>query len=273
MNHHIIKKIVAEVFTKVKPISNSQTQHALSKEIEVSSHPKHRISYKTAARAHQKYIEHKKGIGKPTDDTLDNFCVFLDYDNYKDYLKKNGLDTLQPITPDPPAQEDENDVDPLTYKSTTSIRHLNQNAIYNHKKWIWLTATLLLLILMTVYHKHLNIKKSIPIAACMAWTVDHYEEIDCNLSSHPTLRTIVEPLDVNRMKTMRKIEVTPSYSFFSEETGMPLIWYYKTKKGEIEYYSSPGLHPLNGETLKKITPFIVKKYVPIHDFKPASFFL
>ena len=51
----------------------------------------------------------------------------------------------------------------------------------------------------------------------------------------------------------------------------PNDWYYKNDQGEIEYYTSAGLHPVNGETLKAITEYIIEKYVPIHQNKPSSF--
>ncbi|KAA1247250.1 hypothetical protein [Aquimarina sp. RZ0] len=51
----------------------------------------------------------------------------------------------------------------------------------------------------------------------------------------------------------------------------PRVWYYKNKKDEIEYFTSSGIHPVNGETLKKITPYIIETYVPKHTFKPNSF--
>ncbi len=59
--------------------------------------------------------------------------------------------------------------------------------------------------------------------------------------------------------------------FFVEGTERPLIWYYKTKEEEIEYFTSPGLHPTTGETLRKITPYIIQTYVPKHIDRKSSF--
>ena len=48
------------------------------------------------------------------------------------------------------------------------------------------------------------------------------------------------------------------------DTNKPLIWYYKNSNGEIEYFTAPSLHPINGEMLHKITPLTIQNYRPIH---------
>ncbi|WP_419213634.1 hypothetical protein ACNR9Q_05605 [Maribacter sp. X9] len=105
---------------------------------------------------------------------------------------------------------------------------------------------------------------------CMTWSDSLYVAISCNeypLSKHGTQ---VKPLDPMELKNMRKVEVNASYQFFNEE-GKPMIWYYKNKEGEIEYFTAPGLHPRNGETLRKITPYIIETYVPNHMDRKNSF--
>ena len=93
-----------------------------------------------------------------------------------------------------------------------------------------------------------------------------YEEIACAKK----YSAIVEPLDPIKLTNFKKVEVTVAYTFFTEN-GKPLIWYYKNREGEIEYFTAPGLHPVNGKTLRKITEGIIKKYVPLHSNKTTSF--
>jgi hypothetical protein len=41
-----------------------------------------------------------------------------------------------------------------------------------------------------------------------------------------------------------------------------MVWYGKEPiTGKYEYFSQPGLHPITGKTLKKISPYIIKKYI------------
>jgi len=78
------------------------------------------------------------------------------------------------------------------------------------------------------------------------------------------------PLDEVRLQTFKKVKVNISCNFFDETTGNPIKWYYKSGTN-IEFYTGPGLHPVNGKTLKAITEHIVDKYVPIHTYDESSF--
>lgn len=98
---------------------------------------------------------------------------------------------------------------------------------------------------------------------CMTWADSLYVTVSCDTSPFSKYGTDVKPLDRNELKNMRKVEVNAAYPFFADD-GSPLIWYYKNKEGEHEYFTAPGLHPVTGETLRKITPYIIQTYVPIH---------
>ena len=53
---------------------------------------------------------------------------------------------------------------------------------------------------------------------------------------------------------MRKVPVDAAYHFFSEDNAH-------------EFFTSTALHPVTGETLRKITPYIIQTYVPLHMYK------
>ncbi|NDV16529.1 hypothetical protein GO009_10870 [Muricauda sp. TY007] len=106
---------------------------------------------------------------------------------------------------------------------------------------------------------------------CMAWADTLYVEVSCATKPYSKYGTSVEPLDKMKLENFKKVEVDMATQFFAEKTNKPLIWYYKNKNGEIEYYTAPGLHPINGETLRKITPYIIQTYVPVHRYKKESF--
>lgn len=103
-------------------------------------------------------------------------------------------------------------------------------------------------------------------ADCMVWKKDHFEKIDCSVS----YKEKVVPFNAVRLKNFKKVAVNLSTKFFNEENNNPLIWYYKSGD-KVEFYSAPGLHPINGKTLKAITPYMIDKHIPIHSFVPSSF--
>ncbi|AZQ59783.1 hypothetical protein EJ994_13615 [Maribacter sp. MJ134] len=105
---------------------------------------------------------------------------------------------------------------------------------------------------------------------CMTWADSLYVVVSCDKSPLSKYGTQVKPLDKRELKNMRRVEVTAAYDFFTV-TGKPRIWYYKNDEDLYEYFTAPGLHPINGETLKKITPYIIHKYVPVHTNKKSSF--
>lgn len=98
---------------------------------------------------------------------------------------------------------------------------------------------------------------------CMTWVDTVYVQVSCNTRPNHKKKNRVEPLDPVKLENFKKTKVYVGFDFFDEE-GNPLIWYYKSKEGELEYYTAPGLHPIHGETLRKITPYIIDKYVPLY---------
>ncbi len=107
---------------------------------------------------------------------------------------------------------------------------------------------------------------------CMAWVETSYKEISCDLEFHPDSGAKTELYNAKRFKSFKKVEVSASYDFFIDNnTKKPRIWYYKNHNDEMEYFTYSGVHPTNGETLKKITPHIIDRYVPKHIYKPNSF--
>ncbi|GAA3644476.1 hypothetical protein [Flavivirga jejuensis] len=106
---------------------------------------------------------------------------------------------------------------------------------------------------------------------CMVWVKNQYEKVSCNLTLHKKYSTKIEPYDSKLIANFKKVEVTMKTDFFAEGTNKPLIWYTKNKDGKIEYFTSPGLHPITGKTLDEITPYIIQKYVPLHSGNINSF--
>jgi hypothetical protein len=93
---------------------------------------------------------------------------------------------------------------------------------------------------------------------CMQWSDDHYELVDCELSTnHLVNSNTIKPLDKNLID-LKKIHVCDTTAFF--KNGEAIIWYAKTENG-IEFFNTHGRHPENDNALKPVTHYILNKYV------------
>lgn len=253
MSERIVKGIVKEIFEKAKTESTSNSRYGLSRHIS----DKANLSSRTLERAYSRYIKGDEKVGKPIEDSINFFCKYLGYDNYEDYLNKNSIpDLLEPVL------EGEKVIPEDGVKGVKKHRKLiitisiafGMVAIFGvNKNWSTVTG------MISLDQK------------CMVWNKTKYEIISCDSGSYSKYASKVEPLDAVKLSNFKKVKVTMATLFFSEVTDQPLIWYYKNKRGKIEYYTAPGLHPINGTTLKKITEGIIEKYVPLHSNNHSSF--
>ena len=232
MDEKYIAEIVRKVFEKAKTEHASHSRFALSSHI--SDHSD--LSSKTLERAYDRYINKKKKYGAPQAESVDLCCKYLGYDNYADYIKKRK-----------------------TVPAT---------------KWtipILVVVSLVLAIVMGIrYGNNTNPTGEKAENQCMAWADSLYVEVPCTSKPYSSFGTKVEPMDITKLKHFKKVEVNMATQFFSEDD-KPLLWYHKNKEGEIEYFTAPGLHPTNDKTLRKITPYIIQTYVPVHSYKKESF--
>lgn len=127
------------------------------------------------------------------------------------------------------------------------------------------------MLIMVIQKWPMNILKNSPNGVeCMTWADSLYVPVSCNTGPYSKYHTPVEPMDKNKLENLKKVEVNMATTFFAED-GKPMIWYFKNRDGEMEFFTAPGLHPTTGETLKKITPYIIETYVPVHINRKSSF--
>ena len=190
--------------------------------------------------------------------------MYLGYQDYAEYVKKIKAKKLD-VGPLHTNLKDKNETkDPSTGTEAKS----NKKSWHSASILGAFALTLLLVLYLLFQNKTSEVADSIN---CMTWTGRFYEKIPCSKGSYSEYGTAIEPYDKKRFENFRIVDVDITTSFFSEQNQKPLLWYYKTENGEIEYYTAPGLHPVNGKTLKAVTEYIIKKYVPIHQNKPSSF--
>lgn len=94
----------------------------------------------------------------------------------------------------------------------------------------------------------------------MIWVENHYEAVVYEAVNN---KDNVKPINQFELDHFRKIKVCDTTTFFKNGShDLPMVWYGKEPiTGKYEYFSQPGLHPITGKTLKKISPYIIKKYI------------
>ena len=241
MNEKRIAEIVRKVYAKAKKSCVSEAKSALASyvENEISREHNRNISSKTIERAFAKYIEKNvNDVGPPLAESIDLFCKYLGYEAYPDYVSKTKKRKWV-----------------LTITVTVALGAvlLTNSILINQRPVVDANGHIL------------------PANKCMAWADSLYIAVSCDTGPYSKYGTQVGSLDPMKLKNFKKVEVNMATQFFAEKTNKPLIWYYKNKDGEIEYYTAPGLHPITGKTLREITPYIIQTYVSTHMDRADSF--
>ncbi len=127
---------------------------------------------------------------------------------------------------------------------------IKKKSFFKHYKWP-LSGVLFILLVAWGYHQ-------LTKERWMVWQEDHYVEVsfDEKLLQEGKLKLYSEERIVN-FKQMHPECDTP----FKYNYGSIRIWYGKNAEGELQYFSTPGLHPETGKTLKELTKYMFDKYV------------
>lgn len=125
------------------------------------------------------------------------------------------------------------------------------------KKTNWLKKNITYIITGTVFfiaiflgmNHFLTNKKSI------VWINDHYEEVDDDKKTYKGPQSII---DEELLKNFKKIIPCDTTSHI--KNGKACLWYGKSAKGDVEFFTALGFHPETGKTLKEVTNHIMTKY-------------
>ncbi len=164
-----------------------------------------------------------KGESSPNQKVKDYLAHYLGYESYEIYIKWNSSSS----------QKDEQVENKKSY-------------ILSNKKLI-VALSFLMVIATSSYLGYLGGKEE-----CMIWSNDHYIKTECIGNSEE--RKFIPHIYEN----MKKVEVSDKTTFFKD--GEVQIWYDKSN-GQLDFFTSPGIHPVNGKTLKPITEYMIEKYV------------
>ncbi|MFX0555628.1 hypothetical protein ACOCEA_02460 [Maribacter sp. CXY002] len=253
-------KIIILAFEKAeKKLGSSKkthrAQHISDYLLEEYKYP---ISERTLRDYYTNALTNQEGLEELKPKVLTYLCNYLGYTDYADFITKNQTekDVKQEIT--------------SNSRQTQAKDFAKESGKgFNPKILMYLGLVFVVLVLITIIIDK-KVVNANPNVNCMTWADSLYVAVPCTTGPYSAFGTKVEPMDIMKLKKMKQVKVRLSYPFFNEQNE-PLIWYFKNKEGEIEYFTSPGLHPTNGETLRKITPHIIETYVPKHINKKSSF--
>lgn len=174
-------------------------------------------------------------------------CRYLGYNSYEEFMTKNRrniIDSSNSYNEKPTNIEKQKSNSPHGWFS-------NISSIY---KLLLITIALAVI---TVFYFYKNQPR------WMVWHDDHYIEAKFNTKDLADGKLKVFKKD--RIMNFKKIEPDCNTIFFNND-GSENLWYGKNQKGELEYFTSFGLHPETGKTLKHITVYMIQKYI-CEDYK------
>lgn len=176
--------------------------------------------------SYKSLIRYYKKESPPNQQVKNYLANFIGYENYEAFVLDNS-----------PAQVEEIS-EPLSFKPKPEIR----------SKKIALIS--LLLVSITGISSYVGFQSG--AEDCMVWKEDQYVAIPCTGAANE------ESYNGYVLENLRKIEVSDTTTFF--KNGAARIWYNKSNN-KLEYFTSPGIHPENGKTLRPITEYMIARYV------------
>lgn len=126
---------------------------------------------------------------------------------------------------------------------------IKKKSFFKHYKWP-LAGVLLILLVAWGYHQ-------LTQQRWMVWQENQYVEVkfDDKLLQEGKLKLYNE----DRINNFKKIKVVCNTTYKTPD-GKALVWYGKNSAGELEYFTSHGLHPETGKTLKELSKYMFDKY-------------
>ncbi|QYJ68254.1 hypothetical protein [Flavobacterium litorale] len=182
---------------------------------------------------------YKSALNQNEDELLINrsevvqaLCSYLGYDNFESFKEANKI------------RNSAGEYSPKKLNSTlTSLK--------SNKVLLIISSTICMAVILLILHFSNNER-------WMIWENDRYIEVSFDLEKYNLSQLKLYSED--RVDNLRKISVDCDTEFF-DPTGKVKIWYGKNARKELEFFTSVGLHPGTGKTLKPITNYMINKYV------------
>jgi hypothetical protein len=243
------QKLIVEAFVKAEKEEKKETglsvsNHKLSERISDTllndfkcsfGDKSLRVLYNDAKNDKEKKVVIKQQI------VINSLCKYLGYEDYIDFVENN-----------------------LDFKKSNDLPHKKQKkiklestkgflkGIKNNK--IVVTLIIILLALLVVF--------SINKQRWMVWDTNKYVEVKFDTEKYNVGQLKIYKEE--RIKFFKKIEHNCEVNYFDEGGGVR-VWYGKNLNGKLEIFTSFGLHPITGKTLKPVTKYMVNKYFCIEN--------
>lgn len=218
------RELIIKAFEKAKKeVQSVKLTHS-------SSHLSDYISEESGVVYGEKSLRtyYKKAIGNSEDNiefkeyVKESLSKFLGYDDYQHYLKEN-----------------------------LPKRKQNNNSFISNINKKKTTIGSIIIALFITYFGYDVTKKE-----CMIWVDNsHYEKIRCENEDGISI-----PKNKVIFNNLRRVEPKCDYQFFKTD-GSENLWYGRSVKGELEFFTYYGLHPQTGKTLDPITQYMIDKYI------------
>jgi len=119
-------------------------------------------------------------------------------------------------------------------------------------KFILIAISAVVLVLITILIYSVNQQR------WMVWKNDKYVEVNFDPKKYKLGE--LKLYNKNRIENFREIEVDCNTKFFDKK-GKVQVWYGKNIEKELQFFTTLGLHPETGKTLKPMTDYMIDKYV------------
>jgi hypothetical protein len=231
MNKILIIKAIEKAKTKKRKEGKTKPSLTDSSE-ELSNYIEDNEGFQLNERTYRDYYnEAKKLEGKDEDinikqlSVINGLCSYLEFDSYQDFTK--------------------------------SLKDVGKKSIFEQIKIIIkknkvVISILLIIIIGIVSYNYITRQR------WMVWDENQYIEVKFDLDRYDVNQIKIYKDD--RIDFFKKVITDCNTNFFSED-GTVQIWYGKNKNKELEYFTSFGLHPETGITLKPITQYMISKYI------------
>jgi len=154
-------------------------------------------------------------------------CSYLNHNNFSDFRNAHSI----------------NDTDVKSINNSSFIKFLK-----NHKISI-ITSSIIIIVMLVVYYANKQ--------RWMVWENDRYVEVSFDPETYNLGQ--LKLYNESRIESFRKVNVDCATEFFNK-SGKVKIWYGKNSQRELEFFTSLGLHPETGKSLKPITDYMIDKY-------------
>ncbi|MCH3884768.1 hypothetical protein [Tenacibaculum aquimarinum] len=237
----MIKVLIIDFFNEIekkelKKNKNAKATFWVEELQKVTSIDKNYISVKKATRLYNKYVEEKEQVivKEPNKYLLDFMSQYIGFKDFEEYESKKES-----------KEEISKQNEPHFFYQNDKESFLKQ-----HKKLIiTLSVATTFLLFFFIIKNYKN-----EFETCIIWKDTRFKKSSCKVKN-----SIDNAIYNINIQDFEKIEATKETPFF--KNGKPQVWYGKSFKGKMEYFTQRGIHPETLKELNPITEYIINKYV------------